>query len=282
MRARLATFPTLFLLSVLTVTPALAQEEPAEEVEAVGRRWENSTELALVQTGGNSESFTFSLRDRFTWNWEKASWVSDLFALRAESTTRLLINEDGEVRETSNTELTGEQYALSSKYYRNIRERLDWYGDLAWEQNQLAGLDSRLSVGAGIAHVFVDNGSRKFQGEIGLGFRDEAPVKGPSESFGFGRLYGRYERTITETSGFETDLELITSLEDTSNYVANFLAAVTARISAKMALKMSYTLEYRGQPIVTVVPGDTPDEPDGLFEFGASDSILSASLVIAF
>ena len=76
--------------------------------------------------------------------------------------------------------------------------------------------------------------------------------------------------------------QLVTSLEDTSNYVANFLAAVTARVTSKVALKMSYTLEYRGQPIVVVVPGDTPEEPDGLFEYEASDSILSASLVIAF
>jgi putative salt-induced outer membrane protein YdiY len=257
-----------------------AQEEPA--AEEAPRRWANTAELALVQTGGNSESFTFSLRDSFTWNWEKASWVSEVFALRAESTSRLLTNEGGEVLETSTTELTGEQYALSTKYHREIHPELGWYVDAGWEQHQLAGLDGRLGVGGGIARWFIDNEVRRFRGEVGLGYREEQPVAGASTGFAIGRLFGRYERTITATSGFETDLELISNLEDSSDYVANFLAAVTARISARMALKMSYTLEYRGQPIVTVVPGDDADEPDALFEFGASDSILSASLVIAF
>ena len=57
---------------------------------------------------------------------------------------------------------------------------------------------------------------------------------------------------------------------------------MTAKISAKLALKLSYTVTYRSQPIVVEVPGDTPDEPSGSFEFDSTDTILSASLVIDF
>ncbi len=280
MRAPRTTLVAFCLLSTLGPITMAAQEEPPEEEAA--RKWANTTELALVQTDGNSESFTFSLRDSFTWNWEKASLTSELFALRAESAVRVLTNEGGEVQESSESELTGEQYSLSSKYSRELSDRFGWYVDAGWERNRLAGLDNRFGVGGGFSHLFIDNEVRNFLGEAGLGYRDETPVSGSSEGFVFGRLFGRYERAITETSGFETELELIGNLEDTDDYVASFLVAVTARISAKLALRMSYTLAYRGRPIVIVVPGDDVDEADGMFEFDAADSILSASLVIAF
>jgi putative salt-induced outer membrane protein YdiY len=263
----------------------LAQEASAEEsAEEPERRWANTAELALVQTAGNSESFTFSLRDTFVWNWDRASLTSELFALRAESATRVLTNEAGEAVETFDSELTGEQYSLSSKYDREISERTGWYTDVLADRNRLAGFDRRFTVGAGASHLFVDSEARKFLGEAGLGYRSETPVEGAgaSNDFMFGRLFGEYKRLITETSDFRTELELLGNLDDTDDHYVNFLVEVTARISAKLALKMSYAMAYRGEPIVVVVPGATPDVPDAEFEFDSLDTILSTSLVIAF
>jgi putative salt-induced outer membrane protein YdiY len=272
-------------LILLSTTAVLAQEESAEEpAEEPARRWENTAELALVQTAGNSESFTFSLRDTFVWNWDRASLTSELFALRAESATRVLSNEAGEVMETFDSEVTGEQFSLSSKYNREISERTGWYTDVLADRNPLAGFDRRFAVGAGVSHLFVDSEARRFRGEAGLGYLTETPIEdaGPSEDFLFGRLFGEYKRSITETSDFRTELELMSSLDNTDDHYVNFLVAVTARISAKLALKMSYTMAYRGEPVVVTVPGETPDVPDGEFEFDSLDTILSTSLVIAF
>ena len=260
----------------VAVGPAWAQEEEAK------RRWSNTAELALVQTGGNAESFTFSLRDSFVWNWDKASLTSEILALRGEATNRILVNDGGAISETSETEVTAEQYGLSSKYDRSISERLGWYTDIAWERNELSGIDSRFSGGAGVSYLFFENELRRFVGEAGLGYASEKPVSGDSNEFVRGRLFGRFERKISETSGFETELELLPNLEDTEDFLANFLAAVTASITSKMALRLSYTVTYDNQPIVVVFKGDDPDEPDGTFEFESADTILSASLVINF
>jgi putative salt-induced outer membrane protein YdiY len=259
----------------------MAQEEPVEEPV---RRWENTAELALVQTAGNSESFTLSLRDTFIWRWNNASLTSEIFALRAESATRSLSNEDGQAVEMFDSEVTGEQFLLSSKYDREISERTGWYADVQAERNPLAGFDSRLSVGGGASHIFVDSEARRFVGEAGLGYLSETPVEGAddSDAFPFGRLFGKYKRSITETSDFSAELELISNLDNTDDHYVNFLVALTARISAKLALKMSYSMAYRGEPIVVLVPGDTPDVPDAKFELDSLDTILSTSLVIAF
>jgi putative salt-induced outer membrane protein YdiY len=271
-----------FVLVLLAcATGVRAQEEVLEE-GAVERRWKNTAELALVQTSGNAESFTFSLRDNFVWNWASSSLTSEIFALRGEATNRILTNEGGAISESSETEVTAEQYALSSKYDRSINERLGWYGNLAWERNELSGIDSRFGAGVGVSYLFFENDVRKLIGEAGLGYVSEKPVSGDTREFARGRLFGRYERKISETSGFETEVELLPNLEDTDDLLVNFLAAVTASITSKMALRLSYTVAYDNQPIVVVVEGDDPDEPDGMFEFESADAILSASLVINF
>lgn len=258
-------------------------QEPDEAPAEPSRNWSNTAELALVETSGNSEAFTLSLRDTFAWKWgEDRTLTGEIFGLRAESTSRTLINEDGTVQEESVEELTGEQYSLSAKYDQIFSERLGWYADAGWEQNKLAGLQSRFTGGGGLSYYILRNDLQKLFGEVGLGYRMEKPVSGDSTEFPFLRLFGRWDRTITETSSFETDLEVIQNLDDTSDAVANLLAAVTAKISAKLALKLSYTVTYRTQPIVVEVDGDTPDEPKGQFEFDSTDTILSASLVIDF
>lgn len=255
---------------------AWAQEEEAE------RRWSNTAELALVQTGGNSESFTFSLRDSFVWNWQRSSLTSEILALRSEATKRILINEGGVIDESRETEVTAEQFGLSTKFERTISEQLGWYADLAGERNELSGVSSRVGIGGGVSYLFFENELRRLVGEAGLGYVREDPVSGNASEFARGRLFGRYERKIGETSSFESELELLPNLEDTEDFLANFLAAVTARLTAKLALRMSYTVTYDNQPIVVVVKGDDPDEPDGTFEFESADTILSASLVISF
>ncbi len=139
-----------------------------------------------------------------------------------------------------------------------------------------------MTGGGGFSYYFIRNDLQEFFGEAGAGYRFEDPVTGDSVEFPFLRLFGRWDRAITDTSSFETELELIQNLDDTGDTLANFLAAVTAKITAKLALKLSYTLTYRTEPIVVEVPGDDLDEPSGSFEFDSTDTILSASLVIDF
>jgi putative salt-induced outer membrane protein YdiY len=271
------------ILSAVVLAASVARAQEPEEAEGAGRPWSNKAELALVQTGGNSESFTLSLRDTFSWSWsENSKLTAEVFGLRAESTTRVLVNEGGEVIEDNVEEVTGEQYLLAAKYSRVFTERLGWYTDIGWERNRLSGLESRFTGGGGFSYFFIRNAVQELAGEAGAGYRSEEPVTGVREEFPFLRLFGRWERAISGTSSFETDLEIIQNLEDTDDTVANFLAAVTAKISAKMALRVSYTATYRTQPIVVEVEGDDPSEPPGLFEFDKADTILSASLVIDF
>lgn len=264
----------------MTLVPAtLAQDDEPE------KNWKNKTELGFVNTSGNSETTNFAFANKYTRTWERAEFVFDASALRAEQTTRVLGNPDGTVSVTENTETTAEAYALAGKYTRQWTDRLGWYGSLRWYQNEFAGIDTRYTAGAGLSYTFFDTDVHKLVGELGGDYTDEESVDGTSDSFAGARGFTGYTRTFGKKSEFSSEVEVLQNLDDTDDLRANWTNSVTASLTERMALKVSYTMMYDNQPIVVLVapdPGAPPGTPNAPFEFDDLDTILSASLVINF
>jgi hypothetical protein len=61
---------------------------------------------------------------------ESSEETSEVFALRAESAFRALTKEDGQVVESFDSRVTGEQYTVTSKYKHRINEQLSRYSDV--------------------------------------------------------------------------------------------------------------------------------------------------------
>ena len=263
-------------VALLALPWSAAGQEPAEEEDPLS----NVTELALVQTTGNSETFTFSLKNQLIRRWERSSFTFDLLALRAETTTRILTNEDGGVIESSETEVTGDQYIVAFQYDRKISDRVGWLTLGRWERNRPAGIDARSNLDAGLSYLFLDNDVHRLVGEGGLGYTNEDPVDGDRDNFFHARAFSRYERALGETSSFDTQIELIQNLDNSDDLRINFLIGATAKLVGKLALRVSYTVNFDNDPVTVVVPGDEEGEPDGIFIFDDTDTILSASLVI--
>lgn len=257
--------------------PAVAQES-GEAPEP----WSNQTELALVQTGGNAESLTFSLKNHFVRNWEKAKLTFDASALRAESTDRVVTNVGGEAEVQKVDRVTAEKYDLGVKYDHDIGERLGWFTLGGWERNRIAGIDDRYNLDGGVSYALLKSERQTLVGEGGLGFTDERPVVGESDDFLTARLMSRYERRLSSTSSLETQLEAIQNLDDSEDLRLEYLLAVTAKINSKLALKASYTVSFDNDPASQILPGDDPGEPAAIFELDSTDTVLSVSLVIDF
>jgi putative salt-induced outer membrane protein YdiY len=259
-----------------------ARAQVVDEEEEAKRPMTNVAELALVQTTGNSETFTFSLQDTFVRNWERSSLTIAALVLRTESTDRQLVNDGGVVTEVSESEVTGDKYALSFRYDRLVSERTGWFGLGGWERNRPAGIENRSHLDGGLSHVFVDSDVQSWLGQAGFGYTVEEPVGGERDEYPTARLYTSYRRALSETSSFDVHLEAIENLDDTDDYRINFLAGVTAKLTGRLALRVSYTVNYDNVPVSQVVAGDDPGEPDGLFVFDETDTILAASLVVDF
>lgn len=271
---------TLTILAVASLAGLAAAARAEEPV----RPWTNTAELAAILTSGNSQTRNFALSNKFEYKWSEAELSILAAALRASNTNRSFENSDGALVTTETTETSAEAYSLDGKYRRNIREEFFWYAGAGWLQNRPTGIDSRIYGGGGIGYRFLKDDVQTLVGELGADYTDESRVFGGSASFAGARAFLGYERALSETAKFSSDLEILENLDDTEDLRAKWASAVTASLSTRTALKVGFTVLYDRQPVVRTVT-DTVGPvfgPDLLVPFEKTDTILSASLVVNF
>jgi putative salt-induced outer membrane protein YdiY len=271
-------FCWLALAGLLLAAPAAMAQEEEEDT----RPWSDTAELSFVMTTGNSETENFAFSNEYIYNWSASNLTIKAAMLRTETTARILENVDGEVDVDEITETTAEAYYLDGTYRHDINETLYWYAGAGWQRNRYSGIDNRYTAGGGLGLVVWENNTHHFKIETGLDYTSEEQVGGNDEDWAGARLYFDYLRSLSETSKFESTLELLENLDETDDLRARWINSVTASINSHLALKASYGIFFDNEPVILVVEGDDPGESDAEFEFDDVDTILSASLVINF
>jgi len=274
----------ILLAPFLAIAGASAQS-PAETPAAPTRPWTDVADFSAIVMSGNSETKSFALTNKYVYKWTGADFTVDLAALRSESTTRTVSNPDGTVVETDTTQKTAENYLFGAKYRRGLDRKLYWYAGATWLRNEFAGIEDRYSAGAGVGYAFVKSEKQTFVGELGADYTDETQVGGTDDQFPELRAYIAYERILSKTSKFNTDLAVFENLDDSDDYRAKSVTSLTASISTKVALKVSYTILYDHQPVEQIIPPDPTapiGTPSGVFVFDDVDTIFGASVVVNF
>lgn len=252
----------------------------AEEDE---RPWKDVAEFSFVNTGGNSESSNFALANKFEYNWTSSSFLFDVGALRAETTTiTRTTSDDVTVDKTELSNVSAESYYVSGKYRRDINEVLYWYAGLGWDRNIFAGINSRYVYSAGAGYKFFDTDGHFLLGELGIDYTDEEQTTGFSDTFAGARGYLGYARPLSETSLFTSDLEVLQSLDDSDDLRARWINALSASLTSKLALKVSHSLFFDNEPALALAAPVVPATTGVLFPLDETDTILSASLVVNF
>lgn len=153
---------------------------------AADKPWSNTADLGFVMTDGNSKTENLSLGNTFTRTWEKLQLTLMAKAVRAESTKRTVSydapNDVIVVGET--TEKSAETYELGAKFKGQLVGQFQWYTNLGWFQDKLAGVDQRLTAGAGFGYPLLKTDAQSLDSEAGFDFTDQTPVVGEGESFG--------------------------------------------------------------------------------------------------
>ncbi len=239
------------------------------------RAWNDSAELSFIDVSGNAETTSLSLSNKYSRQWGISTLIIDAAALKAQTVTRKLDDPAG-VKYTK--AVTAESYSLAGKYRRTIGEKLFWYGTSGWLRNQLSGIENRYTLGAGVGYQFIKTKQMSFVGEFGIDGTNENQVGNIKKSFGGVRGFLGYERLLSPTSKFNSELELLENLKDTDDLRAKFVNSVTATLTSKLAMKAGYTLLYDQQPTILTIAGTPPKE----FELDKVDATLGLSLVVNF
>lgn len=282
----------LFALAGLLAMPAAAQEDEHSSDKIEG--WVSKAELSLVATSGNSDSTTFALKYDLSRKWQKSRLKLHMAGLRAESDTgtRFAVGpsrDDFEVVDTSASEVTAENYAVSGRYERDVSDKLFWFAGGGWERNEFAGVANRYVAEAGGGNVWHDSEKSRLETSYALtGTHQEDVVAGSGGGEGFVgvRLSLDGFRQLTGSTEWTSALMVDENLDDTSDLRARLEEAVAVAISDRLALKVSLELNYDNQPSFEALPLVSPDgtrtDETVLVELEELDTSLKTALVIRF
>ncbi|MCZ6651140.1 MAG: DUF481 domain-containing protein [Acidobacteria bacterium] len=280
------------LIMALPVILLAAGSAPAADEEKIG--WSDEAELSLVSTSGNAESSTLGFRNTLIRAWESSTLEIRAGGIRAESDTitRVAIGTPGDFseQETSESEVTAENYYLNGKYGRQFSEELFWYAGGGWERNRPAGIDDRYLVEGGMGNLWRDDDDLKFRTQYALTWTDQenvVPLSDVDETWIGARFSWNYMNKFGANTTYENILVLDANLEEGSRWRGNMLNSVSVSMSNHLALKISLGWQYENEPAFTkgalFDPSDlTTPIGEVAIQLDELDSIFTASLVVNF
>ncbi len=238
-----------YAVTVLAVLCAAVADVQAAE----GKNWSDQAEFSYVETGGNSETSTLSLKNELNVKFsDKLSGTWKVGALAGQS--------DGvRTAESYYTELRGD-YLLT--------ERLYAYLNAGWAKNTFAGLDFRIYSGPGAGYKILLGPKHFLSAEAGLNYVSEDYTNNTDDDFLEGRFFGKYELAFNDTNKFSQSLEYLHDFSENQDYNIISETSVTSVLSTNYSLKVSYIVKYDHMP----VPATLDD----------TDTILAAALVANF
>lgn len=263
-------------LLLLAPLPAAGQQTATPK-----KVWSNEAEVGFVHTAGNSSTTTFSLADRFTYNWHFAELRLRAEFFRTESTDRVLVNEVGGVIETLVDRVDTERYEVAGQFRQNVMGQLFWYALGSWYRNRPAGVTNRWLGSGGVGYRLVEREGLLLAGEVGVGLTREELTNGHSDDFVDLRGFAEAKVGLSDTADLHADLELLRNLQDSADTRVNASAALTSRINRRFALRVGWSLKYDRQPPVLTIASN-PAAPPGTFVLDTTDQALTASLVVNF
>ena len=219
--------PVVTLLACIICDSVRAEELPA-------KRWHDQAELSFVQTGGNTDVTTLSLKNLLTYRVSRSlslSWkVEALNSMKSGTQTA----------ERYLTELRGDYL---------ITQRMYGIATTAWLRDRFAGIDAHYDGALGVGYRFLDGPRHTLTGEAGLNYTYEQYINNTSDDYPGSRLFGKYQFAITEKNSVSQSLEYLQDLELIRGQVLHSETALTAALTDLFSLKASYTVRFNSKPV---------------------------------
>lgn len=201
---------------------------------AHGADWKGEAAAGLLVTSGNSE--TQSLNGKFALETLTERWKNRFSASGIN-------NGDDEGR-------SAERYTLGDQLDYNFDPRNYAFGALDWEKDRFGGFRERTSETLGYGRHILTGPVHVLDAEIGAGARQtEAQDTGEEQDEFVGRIGGKYQWTISETSAFLQTLKVESGDENT---FTESVSELKLSIVGNLFLSLSFTARNNSD-----VPADT-------------------------
>ncbi len=220
----------IFIILACLVIP-ISSNAGTEGTEEPQSKIKTRTELSFVQTSGNTDTQTFSVKAE-----AKKEGVKNRYYLTAKA---LYAKEDG--RETSN------QSSIDGRWERVLSERLFGLLTSGFSMDKFSGYEYRLYAGPGLGYDLIKTDRHVLQSLLSLIYSyDEFSVGDiSSDKYVTGKVTLKYEWKILENLKFKEKLDYSVSFKDTNNFFIDSATAVEAKINRALSLGISYVVNYQ-------------------------------------
>jgi len=233
--------PTIYkiTLSCAIAMAFIACARAADEAaEAEG--WDTSLAVGANVNQGNTDTLGVNAALTTERDYEKMEYRFGVEANYGESTTTA---DDG----SESTDKT----AQNAKAYANIKRKFGTpyiYSDNSLLHDEIGGIDSRLTLGAGGGLYALDNDKDKLGLEAGLAYIVEEFENGEDDDGLSLRLAARHDHTFSETAKCWASLEYLPNLDDFNDYLLNAEIGTETVLNSTLSLRIVAQDRYDSEP----------------------------------
>lgn len=218
----------LLIAGMVAIAPMAFAEVDAE------KNWHGEGDLAYNKASGNSESEALLTKLKLVYEQKRWTHTGQVEAINT----------------SENDERSAESYVLKAKSDFAISEANYAFGTGRYEDNRFSGYEYQTSLAVGLGRHIIDTDVAKFDLEAGVGYRiseEQDTGEQLNETIVIGSA--RYHRVLTETTRFESDLNVESGKDNT---YAEAVVGLKVKINSRLALKVAYTAKHN-----TDVPAGT-------------------------
>jgi putative salt-induced outer membrane protein len=230
---------------VIAATSALFISAP---LLAADSTWNNSVELGIVTTSGNTETQTINAKAKV--ENERAKW-------RHSVTFEGLKSSDAD-------STTAERYFVSGQTNYKYTKNNYSFITASYEDDRFSGYDYRASEAIGYGRRLVGRDDLKFDLEAGPGARQSKLENDGTDNETILRAAAKLFWGISATSKFTEDLSVEAGENST---ISKSVSGLTSKVNGNLATKITYTVKH------------TSDVPEGIKN---TDTETAVTLVYSF
>ena len=241
--------PKAALILVSLFSFASADFSWAQSEAAVKSPWTNESQAAVVQTSGNSETESYSLK-------QESSFTKTDNVYKAKAS---YLKTSAENKTTGVDEETARRWDAGLRYERTLSERWSAFAGYLVESDKYAGYINRHNSDIGAKDLVAKEENYNVISEAGYRYVHQNNFGSTNENTHYNsvRLYLEGNYQFNATNSGKLWVEYLPNLDVSKDYQYNWEASVSSALSSVFSLKVAYLSKTDNEPVANAEKTDT-------------------------